>query len=110
MEITANITTIINIALTETEARLALVDPREMQTQLRQALAPLAAARQTRQSVSLGKARRSPKGPAQPAATKPSSAGKERTPCSICKKPLRPSSVGYHMKHNHPDAARAATG
>jgi hypothetical protein len=90
MEAIINTTIIIKVNLTELEAREALIDPKPVQTKLREALAPLADIRKTRW------------GRASPTGAK---SKKERVTCKVCKKPLRPSSVNYHMRHNHPDAA-----
>ena len=100
MNISTNTTAIVTIELTEQEARTALVEPEDLQRQIRSALAPVAAKRQTRKSIHPGQS--DPK-----ASMRPSASGK--TACAICGKSLKPRGMALHLRKAHPDAATAET-
>lgn len=80
METNTETQTYITIRLTEQEARLALVDPKELQGSLRSALAPMTAARQTRRGA------------------KPDRKQPQPTQCPKCGKALDPRGASKHIK------------
>lgn len=92
MNISTQTTTIVHLELTEAEARSALVDPSQITSQLRAALAPVASARQTRKSPMLGKRVSDPK--AKAAGSRKSI---ERQPCPKCSRLLSPQGLARHL-------------
>ena len=94
MEIVSETTIVLHLTLTEAEARAILVEPQDFQARLRAALAPIATARQTRKSLTLGKRASTPKAKA---AGGRHYAPRERKPCPKCGRMMTVQGMTKHL-------------